>query len=255
MRTKHSRQSKWQIFVVLIGLTGLWNLLPLRHADALITPIGCGPVNPNECTLAELNADKTAGIIVGDKLFNNFVASVNGGGFYIPFNINQITVAGETVGDLEGFQIQGLVEAYWTDPYSWVDLSVTYDVSALEDWLISDIHLVANIDIIGHGSGHVTEHAYSLPGVDPLCSIRVDETSGPLGRTCYFPEPQSKVHITKDMAMRAWEQGADAFFSVVEQLVSQVPPEHRLPEPSTLLLLGTGLIGVAVWGRKRYGDR
>jgi hypothetical protein len=27
---------------------------------------------------------------------------------------------------------------------------------------------------------------------------------------------------------------------------------HQAPEPSTLMLLGTGLIGVAIWGRKRF---
>ena len=54
--------------------------------------------------------------------------------------------------------------------------------------------------------------------------------------------------VLKDIGLFSTGQGSFAFTSVVDQGYSTAP----VPEPGTMMLLGSGLVGLAGWGRKKF---
>jgi hypothetical protein len=70
-------------------------------------------------------------------------------------------------------------------------------------------------------------------------------SAGPLGDSVEF-DPVNIVGLLKDINLNATTPGSTAQLTALFNTVSQT-----VPEPGTLLLLGSALAGVAVWGRKK----
>lgn len=192
-------------------------------------------------------------ITVGDKYFDNFdfyIATAFGTPVF-PTSAAGISVEGLFIGGLPGLQFTGGMHA---GANTIIDFIIKYDVKVVgSNQLISDIHLGYNGGISGSGFSNVVEDVWDSNGVNLAhASVSGNSTppdySDPFGETgdvLILSTPQKKVSVTKDVQLLAGQTGF-ATISLINQAVSQT----QVPEPTTLILLGSGLTALGVFGRK-----
>jgi PEP-CTERM motif len=202
-------------------------------------PLTCTLTAP--CTLATLIS--TPGeIIVEDKTFSAFTFA---GG---PPAASAIEVAGLVSGGNPALRFTG---GFFAGPGAVVNVDISYTVMTAAD-LIADIQLIGNPTVTGTGFTEVSETVFEVGNLANTAnaSICAGSVGCALFDSALLPDPAAAVGIVKDVLLTGGTDGT-ATLSFVDQIVSQVPPPPGVPAPSTLFLLGSGLLGLTWFGRRK----
>ena len=232
---------------------------------ALFLAIGLSGTG-NAATMTDLLAGGS--IQVGDKLFSDWSYDViiDDAGLFDPidaFNVNSIEVIGlgadPTNPGIRFQTVAGASSQFYVDDFNWLDVEFTFKVSVLDPlYLIDGVSLSytgsmgADEGSVGIGDDIATDSGLFDPidggdvtGFDPW--VGATDTPGVLsGSDSVAFDPLPEIWVKKDIALISWD-GGSVEVDQIDQYFHQTP----IPEPSTLLLLGVGLLGYCGVTRKK----
>ena len=205
--------------------------------------------NLNEGETINLGTVVTNGwsVEVGDKIFSDFAFSYNDfGAPDLDLVASNVTLRALTGNVGFGLEFQEPLSALNTKTKD-INFQYTAMVDPSTNNLISGIYLNITGSHSGAGTGVVNEVAYS----DTFGGTQVAQVGAWLGGTQensnFLATALSKVWVSKDVEVSGASGGptSSASISKIDQRFIQIP------EPSTLLLVGLGLLGVVAVNRKR----
>ena len=201
-------------------------------------------------TLDELN-NSNKFIIEGDKLFSDFTAILTSSGpNTAPPDLSGIVVQGITLGGNHGLDFAG---GMYAGAGSSLDLIISYKASVLftntTNLQISDIHLIFNGAVTGAGFTNVTETVTTADGLVVLGQAQVTNPPPDYDETIFLSQAVPIARVRKDIFLFGSgdaQTPGTATISFIDQVFSQSRPPNEIPEPCTLLLLGSGLLGAGI---------
>ena len=193
--------------------------------------------------------DNGLGVQIGDKLFADFFFDYsdtdNGNIDLTKANVN-LTALSNNIGFGVSFTQPLLAQGPVTK-----NIALNYSATVTDpNFLISDIHLVITGSSGNGGLGTVDEDVYTggFNGTN-VGSIHADTSTPPLSLTdsADIVPPVVELWVQKLVSVTGSNQSASGFatITVIDQTFSQIP------EPSTVLLVGLGLLGLVALNRKR----
>jgi hypothetical protein len=234
------------------ALAALFCLTASAVQAALIdlTPVGNAVNSIGSISLADLQSDPTAGIVVGDKIFTGFSYSRIGD---MPVASDVLVLGFKDPDGNWGVSFHGtfvdMPGGAFSDALIRFAVEVSQEAQA-QGWKISDAHLFLGGAGVGDESVLTVDETFlgKNESLNAYISTIGPGTNSQLSDATDFTTPVTKLFVTKDIFASAAQGGfLPARATVIDQSFSQV----QIPEPATLALAGmTGLAVVAVRRRK-----
>ena len=191
----------------------------------------------------------TSGLIItsGDKTFTDFTCTITSSGGAVPLACSQVGVVAATDSGDRGIKFQGFFQALCIScafPYSSEDVNIGYVVTAPSK-RITDIHMVYDGSQWGTGRSVVNEQVFA--GLAVVGDITVyDPPPSFTDSQVLTAGPYTSLRVAKDIGLTSGADG-EASLSDIGQYFSQT----TVPEPASILLFGTLLLGCGALLRKR----
>jgi hypothetical protein len=191
--------------------------------------------------------DNSLSVEIGDKVFGDFSFA------YLELGAPDVALAASNVNvralsnDI-GFGLEFLEPLIAVNNKS---KQVIFQYTAMVDTnysnLISDIHLAITGSRGGAGTGTVGEDVFNDSFGGTVVGHVQNALGGVLSGTTNIVPAVTKLWVSKDVMVSGNNGGPTSFatITVIDQTYSQIP------EPSTVLLVGLGLLGVVAVNRKR----
>ena len=193
-----------------------------------------------EMTLADLVALGSEGYQVQDKLFYDFSYSSSGSGGATAIPADGVGVTPIDIPLNPGW----LFQAPWTaGPGQTLDSLISYSVRVLDGG-----PPITDISARMQGFGHVNQGIVVVAETGPVDLTLSDSSSGTtfsqeavLGQPTFGP-----ITVFKDISVNG-NDGLATVSAVYNQF-----SETAVPEPASMLLLGSGLVGIAPFIRRKF---
>jgi hypothetical protein len=193
-------------------------------------------------------------ITVDDKLFSDFTFTIysTDPSLTTPADASGITVSPFQLGSELGLAFTGGLTA---QDGATLDLTIGYKVTVLDpNRMLSDIHLIFNGQAsLGSHTSVIETVLDAMPDPGQLALIGEasvqDPPDGQHEELIDLSRMVRMALVQKDIILQAANLpliGGNVTISVVDQLFSQKRQDNEIPEPCTLLLLGSGLLGVGI---------
>ena len=222
------------------------------------------PVTPIQATPLGTLIDTNGTILESDKLFSNFKLS----------NVTVSSLAVSTVSpsdprniDIQGFTNPGSEHGIRLVGSFHVDVTVAdfvgdlrffleYDVTVTNPlFLIHDVRHAFSFTSIGSGSVNLITQAGFPPDVNASAQSVVGfGAAGVVNENRVFLKDVSTQHVLEVVELRAettHPAGATINGSVTSSSIDLTFSQVPIPEPSTWLLLGSGMTGLVFWRRRK----
>ena len=232
------------LFLVTLTLTSATTARALTLAEL---------IDPN-CTICSITVD--------DKLFDNFTFSMFSTDLNLttPDDASGINVGPIVVGSEIGLAFTGGMTA---QNGATLDLVIGYKVTVLDpNRLLSDIELIFNGNASPGSHTSVVEtvlDANPPPNTPALIgeATVMDPPNGAHDELILLDRQVRSALVQKDIILQAAANNiffaGNVTISVVDQLFSQTRPPQDIPEPASLLLLGSGLAFIVRSRRRHIG--
>jgi hypothetical protein len=210
---------------------------------------------PSASALSILDIQNGGGSIqIGDKVFSDFTVSVSGS---TDANASNINVFGSQVGDTVFLNFQGPMGTT-----SLADIGLTYSVLSLGGAIYA-IDQYFSLSVTGDGGNIIIgETVFDQQGGNNVAQSTVSffnlvpDINDPPGEVkqgdqLVVDPALYSLYVVKDIFLQAFNKPTGGGF-VGATILTQSFHQTVIPEPGTMMLLGSGLVGLAGWGRKKF---